>query len=66
VPQLLDGKSLIDENSLRALVKLLENIPDDKLSQLEMKLGEPYVSEIDKAGKTISKEILSIGSEVAL
>jgi 2,3-bisphosphoglycerate-dependent phosphoglycerate mutase len=68
LPELKKGKNIIivaHGNSLRALVKLLENIPDDKISQLEMKLGEPYVYNIDKAGKIISKEILSIGSEVA-
>lgn len=67
LPELKMGKNVIvvaHGNSLRALVKLLENIPDDDISKLEIKLSEPYVYDLDKIGKVVSKEILSIGSEV--
>lgn len=68
LPQLEKGKDIIivaHGNSLRALVKYLEHISDDEISALEMKLGEPFVYQIDKNGKILSKEIRSIGSEVA-
>jgi len=68
LPELEMGKNVIivaHGNSLRALVKYLENIPDNEISDLEMKLGEPYVYKIDSEGKIISKEIRSIGSNVA-
>jgi 2,3-bisphosphoglycerate-dependent phosphoglycerate mutase len=68
LPELRGGKNVIvvaHGNSLRALVKLLENISDEKIYKLEMKLGEPFVYEIDSEGGIVSKKILSIGSEVA-
>lgn len=67
-PLLKSGKNIIivaHGNSLRSLVKHLENIPDSEIANLEMKLGEPYVYQIDDQGKIISKQILSIDSEVA-
>lgn len=68
LPEIQKDKNIIivaHGNSLRALVKYLENIPDDEISKLEMKLGEPYVFQIDTSGKIISKEIRSIGTGVA-
>ncbi len=68
LPQLQEGKNVIivaHGNSNRALVKFLENIPDDQISELELKLGEPYLYQIGKSGKILSKEIRSIGSGVA-
>jgi 2,3-bisphosphoglycerate-dependent phosphoglycerate mutase len=68
LPQLEQGKNVIivaHGNSNRALVKFLENIPDQEISELELKLGEPYVYQIDQTGKITSKEIRSIGSRVA-
>jgi 2,3-bisphosphoglycerate-dependent phosphoglycerate mutase len=44
-------------NSLRALIKYLENIPDDKIGGLELATGEGYVYEIDSTGKVTGKEI---------
>lgn len=44
-------------NSLRALVKYLENIPDDKISELEIETGEVYVYKINRRGEIESKEI---------
>lgn len=67
-PQIQNGKNIIivaHGNSLRALVKYLENIPDSEIADLEMKLGEPYIFQIDSSGKIISKEIRSIGTGVA-
>ena len=59
-PLLLQGKNLMvvaHGNSLRALVKHLENIPDDKIAELEIGTGEVYCYEFDKDGKIIGKTI---------
>lgn len=44
-------------NSLRAIVKHLEQISDDEIPHLEIGTGEIYVYEIDKDGKILNKEI---------
>ncbi|MDQ5954625.1 MAG: 2,3-bisphosphoglycerate-dependent phosphoglycerate mutase, partial [Patescibacteria group bacterium] len=60
VPQLKEEKNVIivaHGNSLRALVKYLENISDEIIPSLEIATGEIYLYQIDKDGKVISKEI---------
>lgn len=55
-----EGKNVLvaaHGNSLRALVKYLENISDIDIPNLEMATGEIYVYEINSAGKVIKKEI---------
>jgi len=44
-------------NSLRAIVKYLENIADDKISELEIGTGVIHVYEIDENGEILNKEI---------
>lgn len=44
-------------NSLRAIVKHLEEISDDEIPGLEIGTGEVYVYQIDEEGKVKSKEI---------
>ena len=59
-PKLKEGKNILISahgNSLRALVKYLENIPDDKIAYLEIGTGEAYVYKMDGQGKIESKEI---------
>lgn len=59
-PKLKDGKNVIiaaHGNSLRALVKHLENISDEKIANLEIGTGEAYVYEINSDGTVDSKEI---------
>jgi 2,3-bisphosphoglycerate-dependent phosphoglycerate mutase len=59
-PLLKQGKNVIfcsSHNALRALIKHLENIPDDKIAELEMGTGEAYVYSIDTEGKVVGKEI---------
>lgn len=51
VPKIHDGKSVIiaaSGNSLRALIKHLEKIDDDKIMELEIKTGTPLVYELEK------------------
>lgn len=60
LPQLKDGKNVIiaaHGNSLRALVKHLENIPETEIPSLEIGTGEVYLYEVDNDGKIKSKEI---------
>ena len=44
-------------NSLRAIVKHLEDIADEEIPGLEIGTGEVYVYQIDEEGKVKSKEI---------
>lgn len=56
---LLSGKNIIisgSSNSLRALVKYLDNISDQDIPTLEIATGEIYLYQIDENGKIISKE----------
>lgn len=60
LPLLKEGKNVLISahgNSLRALVKYLENISDDDIANLEIRTGEAYVYQIDENGKITSKEI---------
>ena len=54
------GKNVIvaaHGNSLRALVKHLENIPDAEIPKLEIGTGEVYVYEVAPDGRIVHKEI---------
>lgn len=60
LPQLKEGNNIIiaaHGNSLRALVKHLENISEEEIANLEIGTGEAYVYDIDSNGKVTSKEI---------
>lgn len=60
LPELKEGKNILISahgNSLRALVKYLDNIPDDKIALLEIPTGQVLVYQVDSDGKTTSKEI---------
>lgn len=60
LPELKKGNNIIvtaSGNSLRALVKFLDNIPDDQIADLEITTGEADVYQIDENGKVVSKEI---------
>lgn len=60
LPKLKEGKNVIitaHGNSLRALSKYLKNIPDDKISELEMGTGQPFVFQIDSDGSVKSSEV---------
>lgn len=58
---LKQGKNVLisaHHNSLRALVKYLENISDIDIPNIEIKVGEVDIFEIDKKGNVTSKKIL--------
>ncbi len=59
-PLLKEGKNILvaaHGNSLRALIKHLENISDENIPLLELATAEAYVYEIDQDGKVVGKEI---------
>ena len=59
LPRLKESKTVLivaHGNSLRALVKYLENISDNDIQTLEIATGEIYIYKINKEGKIISKE----------
>lgn len=61
LPQLKEGKNVLvvaHGNSLRALVKYLENIKDEDISKFEFGIGDVYVYEVNEDGKIVSKKIL--------
>ena len=59
-PHLMQGRNVLvvaHGNSLRALVKHLENIADDEIHKLEIGFGDVYVYDVDSTGEIIGKEI---------
>lgn len=59
--KLKEGKNILISahgNSLRALVKYLEDISDTDVENLEIATGEIYVYEINNEGKITSRQIL--------
>lgn len=60
LPELKGGKNVLVSahgNSLRALVKFLDNIPDQDIAQLEIPTGQVLVYQVNSEGKIVSKEI---------
>lgn len=58
VPSLKAGKQVIISahgNSLRALVKYLDHIPDDRIADLEIPTGAPLVYELNEGLEPLSK-----------
>jgi len=60
LPELKTGKNVLivgHGNTLRALVKYLERMDDNGVSDLEFGLGEVYCYEVDSAGEIVGKDI---------
>jgi 2,3-bisphosphoglycerate-dependent phosphoglycerate mutase len=63
LPQLREGRNVLISahgNSLRALVKYLENIPDAEIPKLEIGTGEVYIYHVDPEGRIVGKEIRAV------
>jgi len=61
LPKIKRGSNIMivaSDNSLRALIKYLENINDSDISKLELVVGEVDLFEIDANGNVLSKKIL--------
>ncbi len=67
LPHLEKGENVIiaaHGNSLRSLVKYLDDISDENISQLEIATGEVLVYQIDEHGEVVFKELRSATSHV--
>jgi 2,3-bisphosphoglycerate-dependent phosphoglycerate mutase len=67
LPLLNDGKNVLvvaHGNSIRALMKYVENIPDEGMRDLEMLFGGILIYETDKEGRMTRKEIRQVESKV--
>jgi 2,3-bisphosphoglycerate-dependent phosphoglycerate mutase len=67
LPILKSGKSILlvaHGNSIRALMKYLEDIPDEGMSKIEMPFGAVYIYEVDATGRMTKKESRIIPSSV--
>lgn len=68
IPEVLAGKRVIivaHGNSLRALVKYLDNIPDQEIVELNIPTGVPLVYELDANLKPIKHYYLGDQEAVA-
>ena len=60
VPRVNEGKNILvvaHGNSLRALIKYIENISDEGISDVEAPFGTILIYDIDDTGHMVSKEI---------
>jgi 2,3-bisphosphoglycerate-dependent phosphoglycerate mutase len=67
VPQIRAGKQVLiaaHGNSLRALVKYLEDVPDDKIIDLNIPTGVPMVQELDENLKSIRHYYLGDAAQI--
>ncbi len=60
LPELTQGKNILiiaHGNSLRALVKYLENISDTEICILEFSFDKVYIYDVDQEGKMLEKKV---------
>ncbi len=60
MPEIQKGKDILvvaHGNSLRSVIMSLENLSPDQIVSVEIPTGQPWVYEMDPAGKILSKEI---------
>jgi 2,3-bisphosphoglycerate-dependent phosphoglycerate mutase len=63
LPRLILGETILvaaHGNSLRALVKFLENLSDEAIVGLEIPTGVPLVYHLDDQGRVLDKKILKV------
>ncbi|KKU49905.1 MAG: putative 2,3-bisphosphoglycerate-dependent phosphoglycerate mutase [Parcubacteria group bacterium GW2011_GWB1_49_7] len=67
LPKVKEGKNVLvvaHGNSVRALIKYIENISDDGIADIEMPFGAIFIYEVDGEGRTVKKEVRQTESEV--
>lgn len=67
LPLLQKGENVLmvsHGNAIRALVKYLEHIPDEKVKNIEMLFGGILIYDIDSSGNVTSKEVRRVQSVV--
>jgi 2,3-bisphosphoglycerate-dependent phosphoglycerate mutase len=51
-------------NAIRAIMKYIENIPDEEVKNIEMLFGEVVLYDLDQDGHSIKKEVHKVASNV--
>lgn len=67
LPKITEGKNILmvsHGNAIRALVKYIEQIPDEEVKNIEMLFGGILVYDLDVAGHMVGKEIRQVPSSV--
>lgn len=67
LPQVLSGENVLvvsHGNAIRALMKYIEQIPDEKMKDLEMIFGGILIYDLDNEGHMVHKEIRKVESTV--
>lgn len=62
LPRLKAGHDILvvaHGNSLRALVKKLENLGDDEITEVEIPTGQPWVFQVDSQGQASNRQVLT-------
>ncbi len=60
MPEIQKGKDVLvvaHGNSLRSVIMFLENLSPEQIVSVEIPTGQPWVYEVDPAGKVLSKEV---------
>lgn len=60
LPLINQGKNVLivgHGNSLRSLLKYIESIPDDKITNIEFEFNHIHIFNLDKDGKLLTKEV---------
>ncbi len=68
LPQLLTGNNILivaHGNSLRALMKHLESISDESISQLQMIFGQIIIYDVDENGLSKGSSVVEIDTEIS-
>ena len=63
VPELMNGQNILlvgHTNSLRALIKYIENISDQEIRNVEMPFGTIIIYDVDEIGRQIAKEVKTV------
>ncbi len=67
LPHLQKGENILmvsHGNAIRALMKYIENIPDEEVKHIEMLFGSVVIYDLDKDGHVIEKEVRQVQSSV--
>jgi 2,3-bisphosphoglycerate-dependent phosphoglycerate mutase len=63
LPKLQSGQTVLvvaHGNSLRALIKYMENVSDEDIKNVEMPFGTVYEYDVDEEGKSLDKKVIKI------
>lgn len=66
LPKLISGKNILmvsHGNSIRAMVKYIENLDDKQIENTEMLFNQIYVYDVDETGHKVDKKVLELPVE---